>query len=146
MPLAHTFAQVREDLDSHVRGIAVDQIWRPMPGGSLGFHLKHIAGSVDRLATYLRGEQLSGEQMEYLRNEAAGTDDANALLAQIDSQLTAAGNVAAGIDNGMLTQPRYVGRKRLETTVYGLLVHLAEHTQRHLGQSITLAHMLRHTG
>jgi hypothetical protein len=39
-------------------------------------------------------------------------------------------------------QPRYVGRKRLPTTVGGLLVHLADHTQRHVGQTITTAKVI----
>ena len=36
-------------------------------------------------------------------------------------------------------EARGVGRKKLPTTVGGLLVHCAEHTQRHVGQAITTA-------
>jgi uncharacterized damage-inducible protein DinB len=37
---------------------------------------------------------------------------------------------------------RGVGRMMLPTTVGSLLVHCAEHTQRHLGQAITTAKVL----
>jgi uncharacterized damage-inducible protein DinB len=43
---------------------------------------------------------------------------------------------------GEFDQSRYVGRKRMPTTVGGLLVHVAEHTQRHVGQAITTARIL----
>ncbi len=45
------------------------------------------------------------------------------------------------IDLSPLTfeEPRGVGRQRLPTTVGGLIVHCAEHTQRHVGQAITTA-------
>jgi hypothetical protein len=42
-----------------------------------------------------------------------------------------------------LTEPRYVGRKQLPTTVLGLLVHIAEHTQRHIGEAIMIARLAR---
>ena len=42
-----------------------------------------------------------------------------------------------------LLDARFVGRKQLPTTVLGLLVHIAEHTQRHLGQAITIAKVVR---
>jgi uncharacterized damage-inducible protein DinB len=38
-----------------------------------------------------------------------------------------------------LDQPRAVGKKALPTTVGGLLVHVADHTQRHVGQAVTTA-------
>ena len=39
--------------------------------------------------------------------------------------------------------PRGIGRKRLPTTVAGLLLHCAEHTQRHVGQMVTTAKLVR---
>jgi uncharacterized damage-inducible protein DinB len=39
--------------------------------------------------------------------------------------------------NTDFTQPRTVGGKQLPTTLGGLLVHVADHTQRHVGQAIT---------
>ena len=38
-----------------------------------------------------------------------------------------------------LEEVRAVGKKRLPTSVAGLLVHIADHTQRHVGQAITTA-------
>jgi hypothetical protein len=43
------------------------------------------------------------------------------------------------IDPPTLAEPRAVGRKQLPTTVIGLLIHIAEHTQRHVGQAIAAA-------
>jgi hypothetical protein len=53
--------------------------------------------------------------------------------------------VVRGIDLGILTEPRYVGRKMLPSTVIGLLTHIAEHTQRHVGQAITTARWITAT-
>jgi len=44
---------------------------------------------------------------------------------------------------GTYLEAREVGRKRLPTTVLGLLVHVAEHTQRHTGQIIATAKVVR---
>ena len=146
MPLSHSFLQVREDLNRYINSLSEKQIWRAMPGGSLGFHLQHLAGSLDRLTTYLGGGQLSDEQAGYLHDEARGSQGATELLACIDRQLTKTEAVVAELQVSVLFEPRYVGRHRLPTTVLGLIVHIAEHTQRHLGQSITLAHLLRRDG
>jgi len=43
------------------------------------------------------------------------------------------------IDVNRLEEPRPVGARLLPTTVGGLLVHVADHTQRHVGQAITTA-------
>jgi hypothetical protein len=40
-------------------------------------------------------------------------------------------------------EARGVGRKRLLTTVGGLLIHCAEHTARHVGQAVTTAKIIR---
>ncbi|MCY7346403.1 MAG: DinB family protein [Pyrinomonadaceae bacterium] len=34
---------------------------------------------------------------------------------------------------------RFVGRKKLPTNVFGLMFHIAEHTARHVGQTVTTA-------
>ena len=146
MPVFFSFKQVREDLQRHVAGLRAEQIWKLMPGGSLGFHLKHLAGSVDRLTTYLFCGQLTAGQLSSLATESSGEEDAAELLALIDSQLSRSEQGLLTLEGPSLFEPRFVGRRRLPTTVFGLLVHLAEHTQRHLGQSITLAHLLRQPG
>ncbi|MEO8098151.1 MAG: DinB family protein [Acidobacteriota bacterium] len=145
-PLFFSFTMVREDLTLHTAGLSTGQVWRrvgPLP--SLGFHLRHIAGSVDRLATYLMNEPISAEQLAYLKREAEPGASLEELLAGVDATLQATEERARSIDPATIHEPRYIGRKRLPTTVLGLLVHLAEHTQRHLGQAITTAKLARQT-
>jgi uncharacterized damage-inducible protein DinB len=146
MPVLFSFAQVREDLDRHVRQLSYEQLWKTVGGSSIGFHLKHLAGSVDRLATYLAGEHLSQEQLESLRSESAPDLELSQLLELIEARLRSAEQKLKAINPEELYQPRSVGRKELPTSVIGLIVHLAEHTQRHLGQVITLSQVVRQLG
>jgi uncharacterized damage-inducible protein DinB len=144
-PLLFSFTQIREDLHRHTAGLANEDVWRPAPGGgTLGFHLRHIAGSVERLTSYLFGEQLSEAQLSQLKaeSEPRGTT-LEELLAVVDSALAASENRVKALDAAALEEPRYVGRKMLPTTVFGLLVHIAEHSQRHVGQAITITKSLR---
>lgn len=108
--------------------------------GSVGFHLRHIAGSTDRLMTYLQNRSLTSEQLSVLQGEhepgGAGRD---ALLAGLDQAFREAEAVVRNLDPAALAEPRGVGRQRLPTTVAGLLTHIAEHTQRHIGQAISAA-------
>ena len=145
-PVFFSFAQVREDLARHVAGLTRDQMWHTCGGASVGFHLKHLAGSVDRLTTYLLGGQLSEEQLRALREEHAGDQDTDDLLKLVDEALTRSEERLQGLDPQRIYEARAVGRKQLPTTVIGLLVHLSEHTQRHLGQAITTAKLLRDGG
>lgn len=66
----YSFRQARQDIAKHTEGLTTGQIWATPHGfGSVGFHIRHIAGSVDRLITYLEGKQLSGAQMAALAAE-----------------------------------------------------------------------------
>lgn len=146
MPVFFTFEQVREDLRKYTAGLTSEQVWRKMGDlPTLGFHLKHLGGSVDRLITYLLGEQLSEAQLESLRGESQGDEGIPELLELIDRHFAAAEHRLRQIDPEKMYEARSVGRKALPTTVLGLLVHTAEHTQRHLGQAITTAKLLRQT-
>ena len=145
-PVLYSFGQVREDLAKYAAGLTAEQVWRRVAGNSLGFHLKHLAGSVDRLTTYLVGTELTQEQLLALKQEANGNENADELLKCVDEALAASEERLREMDVNRLYEPRAVGRKRLPTTVIGLLVHLSEHTQRHLGQAITTAKILRDTG
>ncbi len=143
-PLLYSFEQTRAELSSHLAGLTAEQIWsKPHGLTSVGFHVRHIGGAVDRLSTYLRGEQLSPEQLARLKSESEPGADAPALLAELHADLARCEAYARGIDPASLRDVRGVGRKMLPTTVHGLIVHIAEHTQRHLGQAITTAKLLR---
>jgi uncharacterized damage-inducible protein DinB len=144
-PVLFTFVHAREDLAHHTEGLTVEQIWAtPFGFGSVGFHLVHIAGSADRLITYLRGRQLSEEQLAAMEAEKSPPRlSREQLLAALDLCFADAERIIRAIDPATLDEPREVGRQRLPTTVVGLLVHTAEHTQRHVGQAISAAKLAR---
>jgi uncharacterized damage-inducible protein DinB len=142
--LIYTFEQAREELASFTRGLSQEQVWREVGGASLGFHLRHIAGSVDRLATYLKGEFLSAEQMAFLKAESSASGaDVDELLRELDVVCLRVIAQVKAIDPATYLEVRGVGRKALPTTVAGLIIHISEHTQRHLGQAILTAKIVR---
>jgi uncharacterized damage-inducible protein DinB len=138
-PVLYAFQQAREDIAKFTEGLTAEQLWASPHGfGSAGFHIRHIAGSTARLMTYLQARELSPEQMEALRDEPRPLGiDREALLAMLEVSLEEAESVVRALDPAMLTDTRAVGRQRLPTTVIGLLTHIAEHTQRHVGQAIS---------
>jgi uncharacterized damage-inducible protein DinB len=141
MPAAHALMQAAEDIPAAVEGLTVAQLWaRPGGAASVGFHLRHVAGSIDRLLTYADGEILSDAQLASLHAEQVPVDGEAAELAQAAAAaIRRAISVMQETSPGTYLEPRGVGRRRLPTTVFGLLVHLAEHTQRHAGQIISTA-------
>jgi len=144
-PILYAFQQAREDLALHTSGLTYQQIWTTPHGlGSAGFHIRHIARSTDRLMTYLEGQQLSEAQISALQAEHEPGASLDELLAALHSSLQHAEAVVRSLDPVTLTDPREVGRKRLPTTVIGLLTHIAEHTQRHTGQAISATKLARH--
>jgi uncharacterized damage-inducible protein DinB len=139
-PLLYSFQMAREDLAKYTAGLTTDQIWATPHGfGSVGFHLRHIARSTDRLMTYVSGGQLSSDQMAALKAEKEPGSTREELLTAIDQAFASAEAIARSLDPARLADPRGVGRKQLPTTVIGLLIHIAEHTQRHVGQAIGAA-------
>jgi uncharacterized damage-inducible protein DinB len=144
-PILFTFQQAREDLSRSTDGLTPERIWASPHGfAPVGFHLRHIAGSTGRLMTYLQGGTLTPEQMATLQaeNVPAGAGRGE-LLALVDAAFRSAEAVVRAIEPSTLAEPRAVGRQRLPTTVIGLLVHIAEHTQRHVGQAIGAAKLAR---
>lgn len=145
-PVLASFQQAREDLARHTEGLSTQQIWSAPTGfGTVGFHLRHIAGSTDRLVTYLQQKELTPDQMAALRQEKESGAGREELLEFIDRTFQSADAVIRRIDPATLAEPRWVGRKRLPTTVIGLLTHIAEHTQRHVGELIVTARLARQT-
>jgi uncharacterized damage-inducible protein DinB len=109
---------------------------------SVGFHLQHVSGVVDRLFTYARAQMLSAEQQ--IAREAEGRPPASGhsaddLLSAFDVQVSRALEQLRGMDENRLTDARLVGRQQLPSTVLGLLFHAAEHVQRHVGQLLVTA-------
>jgi uncharacterized damage-inducible protein DinB len=143
-PVLYSFQQAREDVALHTDGLTTQQIWaRPHGFGSVGFHVRHIAGSTDRLMTYLLGQQLSEAQLRFLHQEHDAGATREELLAELYAAFERAEAVVRGVDAAQLREPRGIGRKMLPTTVIGLLTHIAEHTQRHVGQAISAAKLVR---
>jgi uncharacterized damage-inducible protein DinB len=139
-PVLYAFQQAREDLAKYSQPLTTEQIWStPFGFGSVGFHIRHIAGSTGRLLTYLEGKQLSAEQLIALDAEHEAGATRKELLEQLDAAFQQAEILVRSINRATLAEPRAVGRQRLPTTVIGLLTHIAEHTQRHVGQAISAA-------
>ena len=142
-PVAHSLLQAREDVAAALSRTPVEHVWvSPHGAASIGFHVKHLCGSLDRLLSYARGEALTAAQLAYLQTESApGTPPADAavLIALVDEAVGRALRQLRGTSAATLTEARAVGRQQLPSTVIGLLVHAAEHTTRHAGQIITTA-------
>ncbi len=145
-PVAHSLLQCRDEVKTHVRALTPDQIWaRPSGAASVGFHVRHAAGSLDRLFTYARGQQLSPAQLAALAAEALPHFASNAgltLVESFDEAVERAFEQLRTTDETTLLDARGVGRAHLPSTVLGLLFHAAEHTQRHVGQLVTTTRIL----
>ena len=141
MPIVHSLLQVREELQAAVPSLTREQLWAT-PGGaaSIGFHLMHLAGSLDRLLTYARGESLNDTQLAFLNaEERIGSQEPAELLRLATDGIDAAVAQTVATSPATLDERRRVGRAGLPSTVLGLLFHAAEHAQRHAGQIATTA-------
>ena len=137
----------REDVETAVTDLTAEQLWaRPGGAASVGFHLAHLSGSTDRLLTYARGETLSELQFATLtaeRDLEHEQPSLTAMLAAWRETVDGALRQIASTRESALLEPRGVGRGNLPSTVLGLIVHAAEHAQRHAGQIITTAKIVR---
>lgn len=121
--------------------------WTPLePDERICFHLRHIAGSVDRLFTYATGGQLGEEQLAYLRSEASAGGTREELLEGVAETFAEVERGLRMMEDLDFREPRFIGRQRLETPLGVLLGHIAEHTQRHTGQVIERARGLAEQG
>jgi uncharacterized damage-inducible protein DinB len=147
-PVAHALLQAVEDIRRVVTPLDHDALWaRPAGAASVGFHVRHAAGALDRLFTYARAETLSKEQLTTLKSETAPEGQGNAtaaeLVATFGAQVERALAQLRDTPADRLTDRREVGRAKLPSTVLGLLFHGAEHTQRHMGQTIATAKVVQ---
>lgn len=139
-PVAHALLQAREELRDYMEGFPKDSLWvRPAGMASVGFHLQHLSGVLDRVFTYARAETLSPIQFEHLAEEGKDCESGYSvddLVTRFDSQIDLALQQIKQTDEATLPDYRGVGRAGLPSTVIGLLFHAAEHTMRHIGQLI----------
>lgn len=140
----HALELTQEDLPRHI-GTISDEAVHVKPYGlpSLAFHLRHIARSLDRLLTYAEGRMLDRDQLEKLSTEHETGGEARAIEGEFTAGLHSAIVRILAIDPATYAEPRGIGRKQLPTTVAGLLIHCAEHTQRHAGQLVTTEKLVR---
>jgi uncharacterized damage-inducible protein DinB len=145
-PVAHGLMQCREEVTATLTRLTPAQIGaRPSGAASVAFHVRHAAGSLDRLLTYARGEQLSRIQLGALSGEATEemmAGDGPALVALFEAAIERALAQLGSTSEATLLDARGVGRAQLPSTVGGLLFHAAEHTQRHVGQMVTTARIV----
>jgi hypothetical protein len=145
-PVAHSLIQLREDLPPLLESLTPEQLWaRPGGSASIGYHAIHLAGTLDRLATYARGDALNEMQVADLKAERAADtarppkpEIVRLVSGAIDAALR---NVGTFFEDDLYTH-REVGRAKLPSTTLGLLFHAAEHATRHAGQIQTLARVL----
>ena len=140
----HAFDLALDDLTKWTEGLTDAEVHaQPLGLPSAAFHLRHVARSTDRLLSYAEGNQLSPEQLTALRAEQTGDESLAALLAEVEVSFSNAADRVRVLATANLDTFRGVGRKQLPTSIGGALVHVADHTQRHVGQVVTTAKVLR---
>lgn len=146
-PVAHALIQAEEEVARYMQDFPPDLLWkRPAGVASVGFHLMHIRGVLDRLFTYARGEALSPEQLKQLSTEKevpSIAPEPSFLVEEVRRQVERSIRQLKATPESSLTAARELGRKKIPTTVLGLLFHAAEHTQRHVGQLLVTSRILR---
>jgi uncharacterized damage-inducible protein DinB len=141
--VVHALELAREDVERACGPLSEEALYA-RPGGiaPIAFHLRHMVRSLDRLLTYAEGGQLSAAQLDALRAEMDPGTPKSELLAEFHAGLDDAVRRVHAFAGSDLEQARGVGRKALPTSVGGLLVHCADHTQRHVGQTVTTAKLV----
>ena len=146
----HALDLAREDIAQWCTGLSEEELFlRPAGLPPVAFHLRHIARSMDRLLTYAEASRLTSEQISALKSELEAPAAKAELFAELElawadaeRRILALAAAATAVP-GFWEQPRAVGSRQLPTTVGGLLVHVADHTQRHVGQAVTTAKLVQ---
>jgi uncharacterized damage-inducible protein DinB len=146
-PVVHALLQAREEVNALMQDFPAALLWNGPAGlASVGFHLQHMTGVLDRLFTYANAQVLSEDQLQWLAEEgkpsghAPGTAELVEIFnRQVDKAIAQLKTTPATV----LFDTRGVGRAQIPSTVMGLLVHAAEHTMRHLGQLLVTARVMR---
>src|SRR6185437_9618550 len=119
-PVAHILLQVRESVGELTANLTETE-WnaRPANVASSAFHVRHVAGVIDRLFTYARGESLSPEQSAAIRSEGdhLPASDVAAVLGALSARVDSAIAELRTTDVATLGDFRAVGRAKLPSTV-----------------------------
>jgi uncharacterized damage-inducible protein DinB len=144
-PVALALLQAKEEIHEYIKDFDESLLWkRPAGLASVGFHLQHIVGVQDRLFTYAKAEMLTQQQLDYLKSEGKEDDNITIklLLENLDHQTQKSIEQLKQTVINTLSETRYVGRKKIPSTVISLLFHSAEHTMRHTGQLLATIKIL----
>ncbi len=145
-PAAHALLQSSEELEKYLQDFPEELLWKKPAGrASVGFHLQHLTGVLDRMLTYAQAEKLSKNQFHYLKNEEKPDEKLSVeiLIQNFQKKVNEAIVFLKNTPENILTEYRPVGRKELPSTVIGLLFHAAEHSQRHVGQLLVTGSVLK---
>ena len=145
-PVAHALLQAREEVSEMMTDFPAEKLAeRPLGLASVGFHLRHLTGVLDRTFTYARGAALSTAQLAYLAAEGQPPTHPGAVGELVEAFAHQVDSALAQLENtpeATLPDWRGVGRAQLPSTVVGLLVHAAEHTTRHVGQLLVTSRIV----
>ena len=145
--VVHALEQAGEDGERWAAGLTTDEVHaRPAGLPSVAFHLRHAVRSLDRLLTYAEDRPLDEAQLAALRTEMVAGEDTPEVMREFRAGLARAIERVEELGPELYAQARGIGRERLPTTVVGLLIHCAEHTQRHVGQLVTTAKLVQRAG
>ena len=140
----HALELALDDLSKWTEGLTDAEVHsQPLGLPSVAFHLRHIARSTDRLLSYAEGNQLTAEQLAALKAEQGGEETLAELLAEVEISFSNAADRVRVLATANFDTFRGVGRKQLPTSIGGALIHVADHTQRHTGQVVTTAKVLK---
>jgi uncharacterized damage-inducible protein DinB len=143
----HALDLALDDLTKWTAGLTDAEVHSsPLGVPSIAFHLRHIARSTDRILRYAEGNQLSADQLAALKSEqgiAGNVESLAVLLSEVEVSFNDGAERIRILATANLETPRFVGRKQLPTSIGGALIHVADHTQRHTGQVITTAKVLK---
>src|SRR5215217_7481441 len=114
-PVAHALLQALEEVKMSAGSFSRELLWkRPAGVASVGFHLQHITGVLDRLTTYALSKSLSDEQNMYLQAEGKEIDiSSEELVHRLEQKVKAVLQQLQTTDENSLNDQRTVGRKAL---------------------------------
>jgi uncharacterized damage-inducible protein DinB len=136
----HALELAAEDIEEWCGGLSdAEMNARPHGLAPVAFHLRHIARSLDRLLSYAEGQQLEATQIAAMKSELDAGATRDEVFAELRAALELSAQRVRAFSPESYDVQRGVGKKMLPTTVGGLLVHCADHTQRHVGQAVITA-------